>query len=30
MKNVEHREFTYICKIIHYMSDMHKLHYKID
>jgi len=27
---VEHKEFTYICKIIHYMSDMHKLHYKID
>ena len=30
MKKVEHREFTYNCKIIHYMSDMHKLHYKID
>ena len=30
LKKVEHREFTYNCKIIHYMSDMHKLHYKID
>ena len=30
VKKMEHKEFTYNCKIIHYMSDMQKLHYKID